>query len=245
MLYFDSKRKFIVEVEPGSTLHTDMGVVELGELIGKDYGCRLKTHLGIEFVVVRPALWQVVYLGFKRKTQVLYPKDVGYMLLMSSISPGSRVVEAGVGSGFLTAFLASIVRPNGKVYAYDISPTYIKLATTNLKKANLIGYVCLKQKDITQGIDERDIDAVVLDMPTPWLVTEHAFNSLRNGGIFIAFVPTVNQLERTVLVLREKGFIEIEAVENIQRTYKVKKGETRPRNIVIAHTGYIIVAQKP
>ncbi len=245
LLYLDPKRKFVVRVEEKGKLETDKGIIRLGEVIGKRYGDSVKTHLGVDFRIIKPNLVDIVYNSFERRTQVMYPKDIGYVILITGIGPGSKVVEAGTGSGFLTAFLASYVRPNGHVYSYEVRKDFLELARSNLEKVGLLNYVTLKLKDITEGIDESDVDAVVLDMPTPWKVVLHAFNSLRSGGTFVAFMPTINQVEKTVAELRRNKFVEITALEILLRSYKVVIGETRPETLMIAHTGYIVHARKP
>ncbi|RLE66174.1 MAG: hypothetical protein DRJ47_02935 [Thermoprotei archaeon] len=244
LIYFDKRRKYIAKAERDQVLHTDMGIIKLGDLIGKRYGDLLLTHLNVEYKVIRPTLTQTVYLGFKRGTQVLYPKDIGYMVITSGVSPGFTVVEGGVGSGVLTAFLANLVKPTGKVYAYEINSKYLNIARKNLEKTGLLKYVEFRERDITKGIIEEDVDAVFLDIPNPWLVVDHARRKLRSGGIFIAFIPTVNQLEKTVDKLRKEKFTEIEAVELIRRRYKVFPGETRPESLMIGHTGFLVTAQK-
>lgn len=245
LIFFDKKHKYIIRLSPNKDLHTDYGIIRHDDLIGKKFGDTGKTHIGIEYKIIRPRLWQVVYYGFKRCTQVLYLKDISYIISVSGITSGSRVVEAGIGSGFLTAFLADRVRPDGIVYSYEIKENYIKTARRNLRLAGLFDYVKIKLEDITKGIEEEDLDSVILDMPTPWKVVDHAFEKLRSGGTFVAFVPTVNQMEKTVFKLREAGFIEIEGQELIHRPYSISRDGSRPQSIIVGHTGYIIVGQKP
>ena len=246
LLYDGRKRKFLVKAEYGRQLHTDKGIIELGELVDRIYGTKIKTHLGKEFYILKPNFEDLVYGLFERKTQVLYPKDIGYMIVKAAISNGSRVVEAGTGSGVLTAFLARAVAPDGKVYSYEVREEYIELAKRNLARVGLSESVVLKNKDVTKGIEEVEIDAVFLDMPNPWEVIPSAFHSLKHGGVFLAFVPTVNQMEKTAIRLREEGFHFVECVELMLRNYRVSVIEgVRPSTLGIRHTGYIISARKP
>ncbi|HDI32035.1 MAG TPA: tRNA (adenine-N1)-methyltransferase, partial [Thermofilum sp.] len=182
---------------------------------------------------------------FKRKTQVVYPKDIGTIVLLADICPGSLVVEAGTGSGFLTAILANFVKPSGKVFTYEVRREFQEVAIKNLTMVGLERYVEFKLKDIRKGIDEKEVDAVILDMPDPWNVADIAFSSLRSGGKIVCFLPTINQVERVVETLKERGFIMIEVREILERTYKVKRGETRPEVFMIGHTGYIVSGGKP
>lgn len=244
LIFFDERRKFLVEIREGCELHTDKGYVRLGELIGLKYGSSHKTSLGVEFRVLKPTLMDLV-LKVPRKTQIIYPKDSGFILLLSGVGPGSRVVEAGTGSGALTMVLAYHVRPNGKVYSYEVNREYLDSARRVLERAGLIGYVELKRKDVRKGIDEVDVDSVILDMPDPWNVLEPAHKSLRSSGTLIAFVPTTNQVEKLANAMREHGgYMEPEAYEIMLRQYKTRRGEIRPYTWMVGHTGYIVFTRK-
>lgn len=245
LLYRSTRRKFIVKVKSGEELHTDLGVIKLSDIIGLPYGSKVRTHLEEEFAVLKPSILDIVYTGFKRRTQVVYPKDAAYIVLTSSISSGSRVVEAGTGSGYLAAVLAYFVKPTGKVYSYEIREEFLKVARENLDSAGLLDYVELKLKDIREGIDEAQVDAVVLDLPDPWNVVQHAKKALRPGGTLVAFIPTVNQIEKIFLALREQDFIDIHAVELLLREYRVERSSTRPKTLMIGHTGFIVSARNP
>ncbi|RLE64554.1 MAG: hypothetical protein DRJ49_01100 [Thermoprotei archaeon] len=245
LLYRSLKRKFVVKVEKGRDIHTDLGVIRLSNVIGLPYGSRVKTHLGEEFILLKPSILDAVYIGFKRKTQVIYPKDAAYIILTASVSSGSRVVEAGTGSGCLTAILAYLVKPTGRVYSYEVREEFLEVAKENLNSVGLLDYVELKLKDIRKGIDEDQIDAVILDLPDPWNVVEHARKCLRSGGVLVAFLPTINQIERTSIVLRDLGFIDICVVELLLREYRVERDSTRPKTLMVGHTGYIVSARRP
>ncbi|MEM0083079.1 MAG: tRNA (adenine-N1)-methyltransferase [Candidatus Nezhaarchaeales archaeon] len=242
LLYLNGKRKYLTKVERGRVLHTHKGYVVMDSLIGLRYGSRVKSNIGVDFVALQPTPWDYV-LKVARRTQIIYPKDMALMIFKLGLRPGMRVVEAGTGSGALTCALAFFVRP-GVVYSYDIDPRFQEVARKNLERAGLLDYVVLKAKDITQGIDEEDVDAVVLDMATPWLVVPHARKALKGAGHFVSFSPTVNQVEKTVLELRRHGFIDIKVYELLLREVKVEEGAVRPETLMIGHTGYITFARK-
>jgi len=242
LLYLDGKRKYLTKAEKGRVLHTHKGYLPLDSLIGLRYGSRVKSNIGADFVALQPTPWDFV-LKITRKTQVIYPKDMALMIFKLGLRPGMRVVEAGTGSGALTCALAFFVKP-GKVYSYDINPSFQEVARKNLERAGLLDYVVLKVKDVTQGIDEDDVDAVVLDMATPWLVVPHAFKALKGGGHFASFSPTINQVEKTVLELRKHGFVDIKVYESLLREIKVEEGAVRPETLMIGHTGYMTFARK-
>jgi tRNA (adenine57-N1/adenine58-N1)-methyltransferase len=164
--------------------------------------------------------------------------------MFSGIGPGSRVVESGTGTGALTTALAHYVKPNGKVYSYELHEEFQKNAEKNLKRANLLDFVELKSGDITTGIEERNVDAVVLDLAVPWLVVPHAYETLKPSGTLVSFSPTIDQVVKTVEALKETGFVFIETVECLMRAMQVERGKTRPHTMMTGHTGYITHARK-
>ena len=244
LLYYNRRKKFLVKVIADKKIHTHKGIVNCSDIIGKKYGEIIKTHVGEEFILSKP-IFPDYLAKFKRATQVIHPKDLSLIVFLSGIGPGSIVVEAGTGSGFLTATLAYYVRPEGKVYSYEVRRDFLEVAKRNLKLCGLLDYVILKHKNIAEGIDEKNVDAVILDMPNPWDVVAHAKSALRHGGVFASFSPTINQVEKVVETLREENFMEITSLEVFLRKIKVKKGETRPETFMIAHTGYLVFARKP
>ncbi|MCD6095106.1 MAG: tRNA (adenine-N1)-methyltransferase [Thermoprotei archaeon] len=242
LLYCNGK-KFLVSVEPGRVLHTHIGMINLDEIIGKRYGDLITTHIGERVYLLRPNLADYV-LNVKRRTQIVYPKDIGIILLLGRVGPGSIVVEGGSGSGALTGVLAYMVRPNGKVFSYEVREEFLKLAKRNVEKLGVSDYVIFKHKDITKGIDERNIDTIILDIAAPWLVVEHAAKALKGGGYFISLSPTVDQVEKTVGELRKYNFIDISVLETFVRYWKIKEGESRPLTFMVGHTEFIVFARK-
>jgi tRNA (adenine57-N1/adenine58-N1)-methyltransferase len=164
--------------------------------------------------------------------------------MFSGIGPGSKVVEAGTGAGALTTALAHYVKPTGRVYSYEIRQEFVKTALKNLEKASVGRLVEVKNSDITQGIAETNIDAVILDLSTPWLVVPHAYSALKGSGAVVSFSPTIDQIVKTVEALRESEFVDIETIEAFFRGMQVERGKTRPETLMTAHTGYITFARK-
>lgn len=243
LLYLDRKRTYLVKVEKEKVFHTHKGFIQLGELMNKEYGSRVKSSTGVEFIALKPLISDHIFKA-QRKTQIIYPKDAALIVMFSGIGPGSRIVEAGTGTGALTSVLAFYVRPNGHVYSYEIREEFIRAAVKNLQRAGLSEYVDIKQKDIALGIDEEDLDAVVLDLATPWLIVPHAYDALKGSGSFLSFSPTIDQVVKTVEALKEHGFVGIETVECLMRGMQIQRGRTRPETLMRGHTGYITFARK-
>jgi tRNA (adenine57-N1/adenine58-N1)-methyltransferase len=243
LLYLNPKRTYLIKIERGKSFHTHKGYIKLDDLIGKSYGAHTTSNMGVEFIALKPQLRDYIFKS-QRKTQITYPKDVALITMFSGIGPGSQVVEAGTGTGALTSALAHYVKPNGHVFSYEIRPEFIETAQKNLQRADLTDYVTLKNKDVTEGIDETNIDAVVLDMATPWLVVPHVYTALKGSGTIVSFSPTIDQTVKTVEALEENGFVDIETIECIMRRMQVEQGKTRPETLMTGHTGYITFARK-
>ena len=243
LLYLDGRRSFLVKVRRGESLHTHKGVISYDALLGKPYGFKVKSSLGVDFYALKPTIKDYI-IKISRKTQIIYPKDMALILLHANIRPGARVVEGGTGSGALACLLADHVRPNGHVYSYEVRGELLELAKKNIERAGLLDYVTLKEGDLTKRIDERDVDAVVLDLATPWLVVDKAYEALKPSGSFASFSPTIEQGIKTVETLKASGFADIETFECLIRRYQVEAGRTRPETLTIAHTGYLTFARK-
>ena len=230
-------------MEKGKSFHTHKGFIQLDDLVGKEYGTRITSSMGVEFVALRPTIRDYIF-KIQRRTQISYPKDIALILIFSGVGPGSHVVEAGTGTGALTSALAFYVKPAGRVCSYDIRREFTEMALKNLKKAGVSEYVELKSKDITEGIDEKEVDAVVLDMATPWLVVPYAYSALKGSGVLVSFSPTIDQVVKTVEALKENGFVAIETVESLMREMQIERGKTRPQTLMTGHTGYMTFARK-
>jgi len=243
ILYLDAKRTYKVKAEEGKQFHTHKGYIELGDIIGGPYGVMVNSNLGVKFYALKPLVRDRV-LKTDRRTQVLYPKDIGYILFQLGLGSGSRVLEAGTGSGALTMALAESVRPEGAVITYEVVERHMKAARGNIERSGLMPYVDMRLGDVAEGVPETELDAVVLDMATPWLVVPQAWEALAGSGVFLSFSPTIEQVMKTVDALKSQPFIEVETVELLMRNITVAPGRTRPRTVMIGHSGYLTTARK-
>ena len=243
LLYLSRRKTYLVKVEKDKTFHTHKGFVKFDDMIGKEYGCRILSNLGTEFSALEPLLRDYIFKSM-RKTQITYPKDTALIVMFSGIGPGSRVVEAGTGTGALTTALAHYVKPEGRIYSYDVREEFLRTAEKNLQRAGLTDFVELKNKDVTIGIDESNMDAVILDLATPWLVVPHAPSALKSSGTLVSFSPTIDQVVKTVEALKENSFVDIETIECLMRRMQTERGKTRPQTLMTGHTGYITSARK-
>ena len=242
-LYLDRKRTYLVRVEADKSFHTHKGYIQLGDLVGKEYGTRILSSMDIYFVALKPNLRDQIFKS-SRRTQISYPKDIALIILYSGIGPGSRVVEAGTGTGALTSALAHYIKPAGRVFTYEVRQEFQQNAKKNLERGGLLDFVELKEGDVTEGIEEKDLDAVILDMATPWLVVPHAYTALKGSGVVVSFSPTIDQVVKVVEALTDYGFVCIETVETFIRFMQIERGKTRPQTVMTGHTGYLTFARK-
>ena len=243
LLSLGPRKTYMIRVENGKSFHTHKGFIKFDDLIGREYGSTVESSLGFEFTAMKPLLHDYI-MKSARQTQITYPKDIALIVMFSGIGPGSRVVESGTGTGALTTALAHYVRPNGRIYSYEIRGEFQKTAEKNLTRAGLIDYVELKNKDVTTGMDERDVDSVILDLAVPWMVVPHAETALKPCGTIVSFSPTIDQVVKTAEALKENGFVSMETIECLMRGMQVERGKTRPHTLMTGHTGYITFARK-
>ncbi|NPA93007.1 MAG: tRNA (adenine-N1)-methyltransferase [Chloroflexi bacterium] len=237
-----SHRFFLVRLTPGKALHTHKGVIQHDDLIGLPWGTQVYSHLGESFYLLRPSLADLLK-ETRRNTQIMFPKDIGFILVSMSIGPGQTVLEAGTGSGAFTTALAFAVGPQGRVISYERRPEMQRLAQKNLRRVGLDDRVTFKLRDIAQGFDETDVDALFLDVPNPEDYIAQARAALKPGGFFGSLVPTTNQVSRLVAALQDHHFAFIEVCETLLRYYKPVPERLRPTDRMVAHTGYLIFAR--
>jgi len=179
-------------------------------------------------------------------TQIVYPKDLGYIVARAGIQNGQKIVEIGTGSASLTSFVASIVKPRGHVFTFDVDENFMKIASKNLKKAGMEKYVTQQKLDIktVKKIPVTDADVVLIDLGDPWTVIPQVRKMLKGSGAVFAICPTMNQLEKLTMALIENEFTDIESTEHILRTIDAREGKTRHSFQGIGHTTYLCFARK-
>ncbi len=234
-----SNKVFFVRLVEGGSLHTHRGIVNFDDLVGKPWGSQIFSHTGSSYFMLQPSLADILK-ETKRNTQILYPKDIGFILVTMGIGPGVQVVEAGTGSGALTTALAFAVGPQGGVISYELRPEMQNLARKNLDRVGLLDRVTLKLRDIAGGFDERDVDALFLDLPNPYDYIPQVRQALKPGGHFGAIVPTTNQVSRLLTVLFHNDFAFVDVAEILLRYYKPVPERLRPTDRMVAHTGYLV-----
>ena len=232
-------KHFLVRLKAGGVFQSHRGVIQHDDLIGKSWGSQVFSHNGSPFFLLQPALGDVIR-ELPRSTQILYPKDIGYILVNMGIGPGQHVMEAGTGSGSMTTAFAFSVGQEGHVTSYDVRQDMQTLAKRNLEQLGLADRVTFKLRDIQEGFDEKGVDAFFLDVQNCYDYIPQVRAALKPGGFFGAIVPTTNQVIRLLTELRLHKFAFIDVLETVLRFYKPEPQRFRPVDRMVAHTGYLV-----
>ena len=236
-------KHFIFTLKAGSKFETHRGILQFDDLIGKPWGTQVFSHTGAPFFLLQPSLSDLL-IDLPRTTQILYPKDIGFILVTMGVGPGQSVMEAGSGSGSMTTALAYAVGPEGRVVSYEIKPDTQNLARKNLTRFGLESRVDFKLRDIQQGLDETDADSFFLDVPNPYDFIAQVRAALKPGGFFCSLSPTFNQIEKTLYALRQNNFAFLEVCEILLRYFKPEPSRLRPTDRMVAHTGFLVFGRK-
>jgi tRNA (adenine57-N1/adenine58-N1)-methyltransferase len=244
VLLLDAKRRrYLVVLVDGGEFHSHAGVVPHGELIGHPEGVSVRSTHGARYTAVRPTLADYV-LKMPRGAQVIYPKDLGPILLLADIFPGARVLESGVGSG---ACSAALLRAGADLVGYELREDFASRARKNVEGflgPDVAARWRVEIKDVYEGIEETDLDRVVLDLPEPWRVLPHLVaGAMHAGGIVVAYTPSIGQAATFRETLAQGPFGFAETVEVLHRTWHIEGQSVRPDHRMVAHTGFLTSAR--
>ncbi|HEX2119161.1 MAG TPA: tRNA (adenine-N1)-methyltransferase [Acidimicrobiales bacterium] len=241
-LLIDGKgRRYLVTLRAGGQFHTHAGVTSHDTILGLAEGSTVRSTSGARYLALRPTLSDFI-LSMPRGAQVIYPKDLGPLLILADIFPGARILEAGVGSGALSM---ALLRAGAEVVGYELRDDFAAKAQANV--ASLLGDGCpyrVEQRDVYEGIDETGLDRVMLDLPEPWRVVKHAVTALRPGGILVSYLPTIGQVAQLREALDAAPFVLPETIEVLQRSWHVEGQSVRPDHRMVAHTGFLTAARR-
>lgn len=241
--FLDNKgRRYQTILRSGDEFHSHSGYLAHDDVIGKPEGSRFQTTRGQRLVVLRPTLSDFI-VKMPRGAQVIYPKDIGPILMLADLGPGMRVLESGVGSGALSI---AMLRVGVRITGYELREDFAGRARNNVEQflgSRTLDSYRVEIRDCYEGIDERDLDRIVLDLPEPWQVVKHAESALRCGGILLAYTPSVTQMSLLRETLATSRFFGAETVEVLQRGWYVEGQAVRPDHRMVAHTGFLTHAR--
>lgn len=244
VLLIDAKRRrHLVILAEGAAFHSHAGVLDHERMIGQMPGVTVRTSMGSKLVALRPTLSEYV-LKMPRGAQVIYPKDLGPILMLADIFPGARILESGVGSGALTMTLLRAAGPSGHVTGYELREDFADRARRNVE--GFLGVdvpLDIEVRDVYAGIDLDDLDRVILDLPEPWRAVKHAEAALTPGGILLSYLPTIGQVARLHEELVTSSFGMVDTIEVLHRGWHVDGQSVRPDHRMVAHTGFLTHAR--
>jgi tRNA (adenine57-N1/adenine58-N1)-methyltransferase catalytic subunit len=246
VVFLDRKdREYLARLDPARAIAIRGGKIAVDQVIGREEGCVVRSSHNEPFLVFRPTLPQLVP-NLPRNAQVIYPKDIGPILIWADVFAGARVVEAGVGAGALSMALLRAIGEDGELFSYEIREDFAALAQKNV--ARYFGSAPnwrVKVGDVALELAEDNVDRLILDLPEPWRVVERAWTALRPGGCLLCYLPTVLQVKTLVDALRQdQRFACIEVSENLMRFWHFKGLSARPQHRMVAHTGFLTSARR-
>lgn len=246
VLFIDRKeREYLRRLQPGGRVHIRGGTMQADHLIGLPEGCLVYNTAKEPFLILRPSFAQLIP-NLPRRAQVIYPKDIGPILLWGDIYPGATVIEVGTGPGALSMALLRAVGPAGRVVSYETRADFAEMAQANVRQ--FLGETpnwTVKVADAHDGFAERDVDRMTIDIAEPWHLLPAAAQALRPGGVLLGYVPTALQVKSLVDSLRAHGgFAVVQSFETLVRFWHVKGLSIRPEHRMIGHTGFIVVARR-
>ena len=244
LFLYQSNKNWLTKIEKGKKLHTHIGIIDFDSVLDMEYGSSIITPKQKKVYLIQPTIYDFV-MKSDRKTQIVYPKDLGYIAIRTGLRSGSNVIEIGTGSASLTTFFASLVEPSGHVFTYDVNEEFMVIAQKNLQKSGMEKNVSLFKKDVLkEGLDLSEMDVAIIDLGDPWNFLSIVHNCLKNSGTIAIICPTMNQLEKASKHMTDVGFIDIESSEIMIRNIEAREGKTRPSTRMIGHTTYLLFGRK-
>jgi tRNA (adenine57-N1/adenine58-N1)-methyltransferase len=243
LFFFNGEKKWLIKVEKDKKLHTHLGIIDVGSTIDLQFGSYVITNKDKKVFLLPPSIYDFV-MKSQRTTQIVYPKDYGYIAARTGLKNGFKVLEIGTGSAALSTFIASIVMPEGHVYTFDVNDDFMSIARKNLEKSGMSEFVTLSHYDPEKISQITDVDLVIIDLGDPWSYLDVVHPCMKSGSFVACICPTMNQLEKLATQFFVSGFIDSECIETFLRKIEAREGKTRPSMRMIGHTTYLGFARK-
>ncbi len=244
-------KKYIIKLEKDKFFEFHLGKISHNDIINKNEGIILKTSKNQKITVFKPTLWEFILRKLKRSSQIIYPKDIGQILILGDIKPGLKILECGTGSGALTIYLINFLKDTGFIYSIDEKENMIETARENIEnyfglKIEDIKNLKLENKNL-QDIEEKNFDRVIIDLVDPWNYLTKIWEIMNDEGLFICWLPNsiqvFNLIDEIENKFKDKFHLEI-ICETLQREWQKKEKSLRPKDLMVAHTGFLLVFRK-
>jgi tRNA (adenine57-N1/adenine58-N1)-methyltransferase len=239
-------RRYLMTLRGGETWHSHGGGVPHDLVIGSEEGVVVRSATGMTFRAFRPRMADFV-LKMPRGAQVIYPKDVGAIIVEVDVFPGARVLEAGTGSGSLTLALCRATGAEGRVVSYDVREEFQTKAAANVEAffGKVPDWLELRAGDVREVVGGGEtFDRAVLDLPEPWGALDALSAVMTPGGIVGTYLPTTVQVQQLVLALGAAAYEHLETFEVLRRSWHVTERSMRPDHRMVGHTGFLTVARR-
>ncbi len=221
---------------------SDLGIITEEQIANAEIGDELKSHLNHSFKIVKPTVNDFIDL-MERKCSILIQKDIGTVLAHTGLGAGDVVVDAGTGAGAIALNFGNVVGKEGQVYTYEIREDFAEIASRNIENFGITN-IEVKNQDIKEGINEKNVDLIFLDLPKPFEIFEEVYDSLKLGGWLVVYAPYIDQAETSYRIAKKLGFYNIEIIETLQRGLEVRPQGVRPQTRMVGHSGYLLFARK-
>ncbi|MPL71283.1 tRNA (adenine(58)-N(1))-methyltransferase TrmI [bioreactor metagenome] len=237
----ERSKKYLIDQK--SEFQSDLGIISQESLANAKIGETLTTHLNKKFKVIKPNVNDFIDL-MDRRCSILIQKDIGTVISKCGLGNGDKVVDAGTGAGAIALNFGNIVGESGHVYSYEIREDFADVAKKNIEKFGLSEIIEIKNRDIKEGIIEKEIDLVFLDLNKPYDIFEDVYESLNTGGHLAVYAPYIDQIETSYKIAKKVGFMNLSIIETLEREIEVRTQGTRPKTRMVGHSGYLLFGRK-
>lgn len=238
-------KQYMITLKENARFSTTYGYIEHNDIAKLEDGDIIKSSLGHPYLVYKPTYMDFV-MNIKRQAQIIYPKDAAAMLMWCDVAPHQNILESGIGQGALSLAILRALAGTGSLTSYEIRPDFAEQSAKFIKQ--FMGKTPenhkIEVRSIYDGIDGT-FDRVLLDLPEPWHVVPHLEKGLINGGLIVAYLPTILQVKTYVDALKDSQmFSDIETAEFTRRPWKVDGQSVRPEMWIYNHSAFLISARK-
>ncbi|MBT4935567.1 methyltransferase domain-containing protein [Candidatus Woesearchaeota archaeon] len=228
------KKYFVKDLD--DNFHTSAGIISKKDLVknGIVQSSKKKSFFCFEPTFID--FWE----NLRKGPQIVQQKDIGLILAKTGVNKNSVVVDAGGGSGSLCLSLANICK---KITVYEVNKGHFDILEKNVKEFGAKN-ITLKHQNIYNGIDEKNVDILTLDLPEPWQVLDHAEKALKVGSFMVVYLPNLTQVKMFLDTAQRTSITVLETIEILERQWKIEDRIMRPEHEMLGHTAFLVFCRK-